>query len=272
MSVGRAAIHPSNPFCHSSFQRAPYSLLEGLADQLLRDRVHPIEVSVKVGFRFRRSVKLLPGLRVNLSRSGASISLGGGGATINLGRKGTKATIGIPGTGISYQTKLGSTWRTRTQAKPLGAPVTLARSRPAIRCLGAVVFGLLLAVLWFSLPPQPPSVTPSSAAAAQARDLNPPAERGNGARHVERTEGTAVHFGPVSTNEGIAPAQVRRFVTVSREANIRSGPGIKYAVLMIANRGQVLSLFREQAAWIEIGQAAPVGWIAKKLTDPSPSP
>ncbi len=56
-----------------------------------------------MGFRFRRTVRLLPGVRVNLSKSGASLSVGQRGATVNLGQKGVHTNVGIPGTGISYR-------------------------------------------------------------------------------------------------------------------------------------------------------------------------
>jgi hypothetical protein len=55
-----------------------------------------------VGFRFRRSVKVLPGLRLNLSGSGASVSLGGRGLHYTIGPKGTRTSIGFPGTGLSW--------------------------------------------------------------------------------------------------------------------------------------------------------------------------
>lgn len=55
-----------------------------------------------MGWRFRRSVKLFPGVRLNFSKSGISTSLGRPGASINLGPKGTRYTAGLPGTGISY--------------------------------------------------------------------------------------------------------------------------------------------------------------------------
>ena len=53
--------------------------------------------------RFRKSIKLFPGVRFNFSKSGISTSLGVKGATINIkpGRS-TRATIGIPGTGLSH--------------------------------------------------------------------------------------------------------------------------------------------------------------------------
>lgn len=55
-----------------------------------------------MGFRFRRSVKLLPGVKINLSNGGASVSLGGRGFHYTIGPKGTRVTAGIPGTGLSW--------------------------------------------------------------------------------------------------------------------------------------------------------------------------
>ena len=61
-----------------------------------------------LGFRFRKSITLFPGVKINLSKKGiSSVSIGKRGATVNIKADGTKrATIGIPGTGISYQTRL----------------------------------------------------------------------------------------------------------------------------------------------------------------------
>lgn len=56
-----------------------------------------------MGLRFRKSIRLLPGVRLNLSKSGpSSISVGGKGLTYNLGKKGARGTAGLPGTGLSY--------------------------------------------------------------------------------------------------------------------------------------------------------------------------
>lgn len=57
-----------------------------------------------MGFRFRRSVRLAPGVRLNFSKSGVSTSVGGRGATVNLSKHGTRTTVGLPGTGLSYST------------------------------------------------------------------------------------------------------------------------------------------------------------------------
>ena len=59
-----------------------------------------------MGFRFRKSIKILPGIRLNLSKSGVSTSIGRPGATINIGNRGVRGTVGLPGTGISYSENL----------------------------------------------------------------------------------------------------------------------------------------------------------------------
>jgi hypothetical protein len=71
-----------------------------------------------MGWRFRRTVRILPGVRLNLSKSGVSTSIGVRGATINLGKRGAKATIGLPGTGISYSTPIGAGAATGGDAAP----------------------------------------------------------------------------------------------------------------------------------------------------------
>ena len=61
--------------------------------------------------RFRRSLRLFPGVRVNFGKKGASLSLGGRGATVNLSERGTRATVGLPGTGISYSEQVPASRR-----------------------------------------------------------------------------------------------------------------------------------------------------------------
>ena len=53
-----------------------------------------------MGLRFRRSIKLAPGIRMNFSGSGVSSTLGPRGASIGIGKRGTFLTTGIPGTGF----------------------------------------------------------------------------------------------------------------------------------------------------------------------------
>lgn len=61
-----------------------------------------------MGLRFRRSFRLFPGVRMNLSGRGISASFGIPGATVNLSSRGVRGTVGIPGTGLSYSTQIGA--------------------------------------------------------------------------------------------------------------------------------------------------------------------
>jgi hypothetical protein len=53
-------------------------------------------------FRFRRSIRILPGIRLNLGKRGVSTSIGVRGAHVTLGHGQVRETVGIPGTGVSY--------------------------------------------------------------------------------------------------------------------------------------------------------------------------
>ena len=61
-----------------------------------------------MGFRFFRRVNVLPGVRLNLSKSGISSSFGVRGARVTLGRTGVRKTVGIPVTGLFYTEVAGS--------------------------------------------------------------------------------------------------------------------------------------------------------------------
>lgn len=53
-------------------------------------------------FRFRRSIKLFPGVRWNFGKKSSSLSFGVRGAHYTVGTRGSRTTVGIPGTGLSY--------------------------------------------------------------------------------------------------------------------------------------------------------------------------
>jgi hypothetical protein len=53
-------------------------------------------------FRFRRSLKILSGVRWNIGSRSTSVSLGGRGFHYTIGPSGTRTTVGLPGTGMSY--------------------------------------------------------------------------------------------------------------------------------------------------------------------------
>ena len=56
-----------------------------------------------MGLRFRKSISLFPGVRINFSKSGMSVSSGVPGFRKTINTKGqVTTTVGIPGTGLYY--------------------------------------------------------------------------------------------------------------------------------------------------------------------------
>lgn len=73
-----------------------------------------------MGFRFRKSISLFPGIKLNIGTKSAGISIGGkhGGVSFNT-KTGTRVRASIPGTGISYTQKItGTPHKCATQKQP----------------------------------------------------------------------------------------------------------------------------------------------------------
>lgn len=71
-----------------------------------------------MALRFRRSIKLAPGLRLNLSKSGVSLSAGPRGASMTFGSKGTYLNTGIPGTGLYSRSRIGESSASTAEVRP----------------------------------------------------------------------------------------------------------------------------------------------------------
>lgn len=127
-----------------------------------------------MGFRFNRRVSILPGVRINFGKTGASLSVGRRGSWLTFGKRGTQATVGLPGTGLSYTTKLSS-------------PKPAAKPSPRVPI---PTWGWVSAVLFFawvmgkllhnpaelpvsSLPPSPDATVSSTIATATASSTTP---------------------------------------------------------------------------------------------------
>ena len=61
----------------------------------------------RMGWRFQRRKRLLPGLTLNVGKRGGSLSLGRRGRRLNVGRRGVTGTVSVLGTGLSYVKRLG---------------------------------------------------------------------------------------------------------------------------------------------------------------------
>ena len=59
-----------------------------------------------MAFRFQKSIKILPGVRLNISKTGVSCTVGTRGASVTARDGNLTGNVGIPGTGLSYRKRL----------------------------------------------------------------------------------------------------------------------------------------------------------------------
>ena len=120
-----------------------------------------------MGFRFRKGIKIAPGVRINLTKKGiSSVSVGKRGATVNIGKKGTRGTVGIPGSGLSYSTyQSHAPLKNQHQPQPLSQNNALSATRPPTLpiqdmntsqkqvglLLGIGIFFIPMIFAWFTL-------------------------------------------------------------------------------------------------------------------------
>lgn len=106
--------------------------------------------------RFRKSFRIVPGVRINLSRSGVSTTLGGRGASVNIGRRGTRTTVGLPGTGLSFSQQVGGSGRAGGTAGTGGGGSNAGAARGG-GCMGAGCLGFFLLMVGLCSDPEAPS-------------------------------------------------------------------------------------------------------------------
>jgi hypothetical protein len=192
-----------------------------------------------MGFRFRRSIKIAPGIRLNLGKRGISTTLGGRGASVNIGRKGVYANTGIPGTGLSYRSKLGG----GEESRPVSGDGGDGTANGCAGCGCLAVLGLCL-VLMVGMCRNPGQPRPSD---------------------------------PLAVAESAAPAAPSAESFYLHGAmNVRSGPGTAYAVTQTLNRGAEVMLGPKDAhGWAPIfiaGALAGYLYRSSDLVRSSPPP
>ena len=82
-----------------------------------------------MGLRFRRSIKIAPGVRLNLNKKSASVTFGPKGLKHTISTTGkSHTTIGVPGTGLSYTTSGGD----RSTSVPAAQRPTSPKSKAVV--------------------------------------------------------------------------------------------------------------------------------------------
>jgi hypothetical protein len=200
-----------------------------------------------MGFRFRRSIKILPGIRLNFGKRGISTSVGVRGAHVTYGPTGTRTTVGLPGSGLSY-THLERPHRevpAPAAAEPLtgsGAPqgsawrgfLWTALIVAAVVAIGRVTSPALLAQV--STPPQ--TVAQTAARAARAIDDEKLAEAKRAALGVTQIR----HAVANSSTLRLSRVTVMPKGTICYQFHLQNSRGVTYVRTAVID-GAVLKTF-----------------------------
>lgn len=101
-----------------------------------------------MGTRFRKSVKVAPGVRATIGKKGASVSVGTKGARYTVNTSGRKTTtVGVPGTGLSYVHTSGSKHKGVS-----GSGGSIEHSPKKCRVYGIIFLILAVVALLIGLP------------------------------------------------------------------------------------------------------------------------
>lgn len=97
-----------------------------------------------MGLRFRKQVRVIKLIRLNVSKSGVSTTIGVPGASINIGRRGVFRNLGIPGTGLYMRNRIRSL---KSTTNVVYETLLMLALMALLLCVG--VIGSVL-VVWFS--------------------------------------------------------------------------------------------------------------------------
>lgn len=101
-----------------------------------------------MGIRFRKTVKLAPGVKLNLGKKSASISVGEKGAKYTVNTSGRQtATVGIPGTGLSYS----KTMNAKNKSEKSNVPESVSEKKAYPKWLFILLLILGIPLLLFSI-------------------------------------------------------------------------------------------------------------------------
>lgn len=191
------------------------------------------------GLRFQKRLQVLPGVRINLSKSGASASVGPRGADVNIGRGGITTNAGIPGTGISYRSKVGKT---------------------SSALIGVVA---LVAGLGFAAYKNINHISAPSAQQASQAQVATTAAPAQGKRQRRATTGIRAQAAKLLVAGGTI--YVRRQGSVLRETEKTSGASLKKL-----DKGAAVTVVALDDDWTQVKDGGVTGWMRTSVLGPKP--
>jgi hypothetical protein len=246
-----------------------------------------------VGWRFRRSIKVLPGVRLNLSRRGISTTIGVRGASVNLGKRGAYVNVGLPGTGLSYRQRIGgaapgtpaphptssggaavSAQQPSSVTHPQAASAGVSSRVPKYWAVAAIVF-LVLGVIQAGSKDHDLNSTLSSTSSTVGTTA--PAPNFNAADSSAGLPAAAASNPPIAPTANVPVTTASNVPTSTpplslgvmyvrpAAVNIRAQPSMAAEVVATAEQGHVFHVFATQPGWVQVGDDVPKGWVFATL-------
>ncbi len=202
------------------------------------------------GLRFQKRLRVLPGVRINLSKSGASASIGPRGADLNIGPHGASANAGIPGSGLSYRAKV-----TKPHSMVIGIAVL------AIGLGFAAYKNMDRIGAWLA----PASVSqtagePRPAAAAASTDAAPAVKARAAARKP-----TSIRAQAMKLLVRGGTIYVRRGGSVLRDDAKTSATALKKL-----DKGAAVTVLALDDEWTQVKSGGVTGWMRTSVLGPKP--
>ena len=199
------------------------------------------------GLRFQRRLQLLPGVRINLSKSGASASVGPRGADMNIGPHGVTTNAGIPGTGLSYRSKVGKTGSGIVGVLALVAGLGFAAYKNIDR----------IGTLFTTAP------ATQETSQTQTTTTTAPSKGGHRAAPAARSTGIRAQAAKLLVPGGTI--YTRRSGSVLRETEKPSG-----ATLKKLDKGDAVTIVALDDDWTQVKSGDVTGWMRTSVLGPKP--
>ena len=100
-----------------------------------------------MSWRYQKRIRVLPGVHLNLSKSGVGVSIGGRGAHVGWTARGRKyVNWGVPGRGLSWRE-----YEKRRKVQPMVRPVQCELCQPGHAHVGAWVVVAIVGLVVLAL-------------------------------------------------------------------------------------------------------------------------
>lgn len=184
-----------------------------------------------MGWRFRRSIKILPGVKINFNKKSVGITVGKKGAHYTVNSKGKHtASVGIPGTGL-YYTQSASTSEKKGSNSKGTIEKNAKTSGMKTGCLAVLLVFVLCIVISGIMTDWGKKASESSSTLEETLAC-------------EESEGI---------KESVPDPVI---MYASTTLNVRSGPGTEYDIIGSLNPGDEVEVIGQDNGWANIEYAS----------------